>query len=883
MIKIPPQMKISTGTRLGPYEVISRIGAGGMGEVWRGRDTRLDRSVAIKLLLDAFGDQSKFRLRFEREARTISQLNHPNICTLYDIGQHDETSYIVMELIDGESLADRLRKGPLPLADVIKYGAQIADALDRAHRAGIVHRDLKPGNVMLARSGAKLLDFGLAKPQPTSIASHDETQKAITRDGTIVGTLQYMAPEQVEGQEADHRTDIFAFGALLYEMATGQRAFAGQTRSGLIAAILKEEPPSMAELLPSTPPALAHLVGRCLAKNPEDRWQSAHDIAAQLRWIAESTGVTGDAKTVKIDTSKRRPSLLVPWTMTALAITIAAFAFWRWWQVPPPRVTKTIVSTVAEKDWTTAPAISPDGRYVAYPASGVLWIRNLDEIEPRKVPLFSSVVFWSPDSKWLAFISDNKLWKIAPGGSTPMLIAALPRANVGRISKSFHSGAWGAGDRIVLSQYLGGLYETSARGGPLVEFLPGGPDLMDFHTLSFLPDGKSLLAVPHKLKDQTTVEVIRDKKRETILTFPQTQIINGIAYSPTGHLLVSLSGSDVGVWAVPFSITKMRTTGNPFLVAANAGSCTAAGDGALLYVTNIQSDPKQIVKIDRAGNPVATIGAILDVAAHPVLSPDERTLAVSGREGDQQLSVWLADLATGTRRRVTYGAMQDTPLSWSSYGRDLLIHRYQTPNWSNPGFGLWLIPINGSSEPRKIIDGWAGTFTPDNQRIAFLTFAGRGGFHLASMPVSGGSPSEIGKARISRAIALSPDGHFIAYTARDSGTDEVYLARYPSVEGKWQVSRGPGGSPLWSHDGRFLYFESQNRLMSVSFGESPEVAVGEPAMLIDATPLDVTLGGSAFQVLRDGSVIAIKNLPADKRQLILVQNWLTEFGEQEKP
>ncbi|MEO6258963.1 MAG: serine/threonine-protein kinase, partial [Thermoanaerobaculia bacterium] len=310
---------IDSGTRLGPYEIVSRIGAGGMGEVFRGRDTRLDRPVAIKVLPASLAGNEQFRARFEREAKTISQLNHPNICTLYDIGHESGTSYLVMELLEGESLADRLVRGPLPLADVIRYGAQIAAALDRAHRAGITHRDLKPGNVVITKSGAKLLDFGLAKSSatPVLVSVDGATEhKPLTQEGTILGTFQYMAPEQLAGEEADARSDIFSFGALLYEMATGRRAFEGKTRTSLIAAILEREPPPISALQPLTPPALEHVIARSLAKDPDDRWQSAHDVAAELQWIAEAGSQAGVA--APIITRRRRSRAILVASVAAL-------------------------------------------------------------------------------------------------------------------------------------------------------------------------------------------------------------------------------------------------------------------------------------------------------------------------------------------------------------------------------------------------------------------------------------------------------------------------------------------------------------------------------------------------------------------------------------
>src|SRR5687768_10528918 len=288
-------MQVGSGTRLGPYEIVSQLGAGGMGEVWRAKDTRLDRSVAVKILPATLAQNAQFRMRFEREARSISQLNHPHICTIHDVGNENGTDYLVMELLEGESLAERLSRGPLPLAEVLRYGIQIGEALDRAHRSGIVHRDLKPGNVMITKSGAKLLDFGLARAASASVATPDTPTEhmPLTAEGTIVGTFQYMAPEQLAGDDADARTDIFAFGAVLYEMLTGRRAFQGKTKTSLIGAIVGGEPPRVSEIQPMTPPALEHVIARCLAKEPEDRWQNAHDVAQELRWISEAGSQIG--------------------------------------------------------------------------------------------------------------------------------------------------------------------------------------------------------------------------------------------------------------------------------------------------------------------------------------------------------------------------------------------------------------------------------------------------------------------------------------------------------------------------------------------------------------------------------------------------------------
>src|SRR5256712_1886849 len=374
-------MPVTGGSRLGPYEIVAPLGAGGMGEVWRGRDTRLDRSVAIKILPASFAANAQLKTRFEREARAISQLNHPNICTLYDVGD----SYLVMELLEGESLADRLAKGPLPLEQVLRYGTQIADALDKAHRQGIVHRDLKPGTIMLTKSGAKLLDFGLAKAEASvvDVASLTE-QRPLTEEGTIVGTFQYMAPEQLEGLPADARTDIFGFGAVVYEMATARRAFEGKTKTSLIAAIVSSEPAPMSKIQPLTPPALEPVVRKCLAKDPDDRWQSAHDIAEELSWISEAGSQAGVAAPL-IARKKSRERL--GWAAAvAVALVAGAFASQRLWQQPKPQYRFTIPMIDADYKFGGGAQLSPDGKTAYFLATTnstskrQLFRRRLDDL-----------------------------------------------------------------------------------------------------------------------------------------------------------------------------------------------------------------------------------------------------------------------------------------------------------------------------------------------------------------------------------------------------------------------------------------------------------------------------------------------------------------------
>jgi Tol biopolymer transport system component len=870
-------MTITPGTRLGPYEIVAPLGAGGMGEVWSARDARLDRSVAIKVLPAGLSHDLTFRSRFDREAKTISQLSHPHICTLHDIGEQDGTLYLVMELVEGESLASRLDRGALPMREVLLYGAQIAEALDRAHRAGIVHRDLKPGNVMITRSGVKLLDFGLAKSAARSAPVSDGTtivnEKPLTAEGTIVGTIQYMSPEQLTGEAIDARSDIFAFGAVLYEMAAGRRAFDGANKTSLIASILTTEPRPITQLQPVSPPAFERVVSKCLFKDPEKRWQSAFDIADELRWIAQDASGSG-AAAVRVP-ARRRFASLVPWAVALAAVVVAAFLFWRGRDRPIGRVTKTIVSTQIDSAWNMAPALSPDGRHLAYPAQGALWIRSLDELEPRKIVITGEhqpVLFWSPDSKWLSFVSDAKLWKIAAGGNTPVLIATL--SDLG--PTSFHSGAWGAEDRIVLASRFGGLFEMSARGGSPVEFLPAGPELVDFHNLSFLPDGKTLLAVPHKLDNMVGVEVIRGKERQTVASFDA--MVRDVVYSPTGHLLASLRGPNSGVWIVPFSLRNMAATGKPSLVYAGGGACSVSADGSLVFVSHIDEAPGQIVRLDRGGKLLANVSEVVDTPDYLVLSPDETSFAASVRQDNNYLSMEEISVATGKRRRLTRGFYRDRPVAWSHDGRHLLAAREPNFNFRDPRFGLWLVPLDGGGEPRNIAPGWSGAFTPDDQSLVFAKYANGHTSDIATLPLSGAAKATPFKPSFPDAtLALSPDGRFLAYGLAPSGSEELFVIRYPGGGAVTQLSRGAGTNPVWSRDGKTIYFVSGSRLMAAPFTDSPP-AVGQPVMLFDTASTDIDLT-RRFQVFRDGTILAVRELPRDARQVVLVQNWFSDIDE----
>jgi len=489
-------MALISGMKLGPYEVLSPLGAGGMGEVYRARDSRLGRDVAIKVLPAHFCSDPVRRQRFEREAKTISSLNHPHICVLHDIGHQDGMDYLVMECVEGETLEKRLEKGPLPVEQVVKIGAEVADALGRAHRSGVVHRDLKPGNIMLTSTGAKLLDFGLAKPvaplgNVATLTAAASTKSPVTEQGTIIGTFQYMSPEQVEGKELDGRSDIFSLGAVLYEMVTGRRAFEGKSQLSVASAILEKEPQPISAVKPLTPPALDHAVKKCLAKAPDERWQNASDLASELKWIGEA------GLQAAVATPSRKGTRLA-WAIVAVALALSAgLAAWPWLHREPQQLLITTLLPPAKARLVVngrygPPAISPDGASVAFIANEggtqSIWIRRLDAATATRLPGTEGALypFWSPDSRWLGFFGNGKLLKVPVSGGPPQDICAAADAR---------GGSWGSDGTILLTPKgrASEVYGVAENGGQPFQITHLQEGMRSHRWPYFLPDGKHFL------------------------------------------------------------------------------------------------------------------------------------------------------------------------------------------------------------------------------------------------------------------------------------------------------------------------------------------------------------------------------------------------------
>ena len=886
-------MPIITGKRLGPYEILSAVGAGGMGEVYRARDTRLDRIVAIKILSDHLADRAELRDRFEREAKTISSLNHPHICTLYDVGHQDGTDFLVMEYLEGETLAARLVKGPLPLDQVLKYAIEIADALDKAHRKGITHRDLKPGNIMLTKSGAKLLDFGLAKLKqevaPATPVSQLPTMKsAITGEGTILGTLQYMAPEQVEGKEADARTDIFAFGAVVYEMATGNKAFEGKSQASLIAAIMEREPPAMSSLQPMTPPALDRVVKRCLAKEPDERWQSANDLANDLKWIGEggspvTTAPTPAAKGVH---ALGRESLIFGLATLLLGATIASLATWNLKPSPsaPLRpVTRTMINLppgqqLAGLDSGPAVALSPDGTHLAYVAhqgsDQQLYLRAMDSLEAKPVPGTEGAIspFFSPDSQWLGFFAGGRLKKVSVSGG-----AALTLGD----SVNPHGASWGSQGMIAFSPILlGVVQQVSDAGGtqqPLTrlekgevshgwpEFLPGGQAVL-FARIAV--DGSKIAVHPIGKGDQRNL----------------VQGGTSPHYATSGHLVYLQAGN---LMAVPFDPQRLAVTGSAIpavqgVVQSPSGAAqySFSTTGTLVYVPGgIQSAQSTLVWVNRNG--AEQLLAQPRAYVYPRVSPDGRRVAVVITEQDSQ--VWLYDLSRETLTRLTFGASNNLFPTWTPDGKRIAFSTAK----EGPNNLFWQLADGSGGLERLTTSEYLqgpNSWSPDGQLLAFIEVNPTTGRDIWVLRMGDRKAQPFLRTPFNEtAPRFSPDGHWLAYVSDESGRDEIYVQPYPGPGGKWQISTDGGTEPVWNPNGRELFYRSGDKMMAVDIATQPGLTAGKPRMLFEGpympTPLtfpdyDASPDGQRFLMLKP-----TEQAQSAPTQINVVLNWFEELKQ----
>jgi Tol biopolymer transport system component len=836
---------LAAGTTLGPYQILAPLGAGGMGEVYRAHDSRLGRDVAIKVLSPHLATAPEVRARFEREARTISQLNHPHICTLHDIGREGETDYLVMELLEGETLAHRLGKGALPVAEVLTLGAQIADALDRAHRAGVVHRDLKPGNVMLTKSGAKLMDFGLARahglaPVAGALTESPTVSRPLTAEGTIVGTFQYMAPEQLEGREAEARSDVWALGCMLYEMTTGQRAFEGKSQASLIGAIMNSTPPPISSVSPLTPPALERLVRACMEKDPDERVQTAHDVRLQLRWIADAGSQAGVPAPVA---ARRRSRERLAWiaAISAAAVAAAALVIPRLGPQPaPPQVMRFAVSAPAGVIIQSDPpliTISPDGRLLAFVATdssgtSALWVRPLASLGAHKLEGTDNAIFpfWSPDSRNLAFFAEGKLKKVPAEGGTA---EALCGASDGR------GGSWGRQGAIVFAPVASGpIARVSEEGGDVETLFT--PDSSHGETglrwPEFLPDGKHFLFVGLPSKEgnySVYLGAFGSRQRTRLLGSSAAPV-----YAPPGYLLYVRNGR---LTAQRFDARGLRLAGKPqFLGEAPQLSGSSGARAVSVSANGILAHPAtglpntKVVWLDQAGHEQGTIPLPPGRWENMSLSNDGQWLAVQRRSSPYESDLWMVEVARGVATRFTYvpssetnGQVWSPDGKWVAYNSNRLgpydIYRKSAAGGDEE-------PLLQSSALFKNITQW----TPDGGSIIYNQPDPETGWDIWRLPLQGDrKPVPVVRTRFNEyAGAVSPDGHWINYSSEESGKQEVYVQSYPEPGHKYQVSTAGGTSSVWSKDGRQILFGSlDGNVMMANVETAPSFKADRPRVL----------------------------------------------------
>jgi eukaryotic-like serine/threonine-protein kinase len=915
-------MPFEPGTRLGPYEIVALLGKGGMGEVYRARDTRLDRTVAVKVLSGALAADSESRLRFEQEARAIAALNDPRICTIHDVGRHGDTDYLVLEYLSGETLADRLSRSPatpLPVEMAIAIAIQIAEALDRAHRAGIAHRDLKPGNVFLcsrgptparARSAAdaprasrgrdaaeagdgvtvKLLDFGLAA-RIASARSHSlgasaatmavtlgATRTAPVSSATSFGTLQYMAPEQLEGDAGDHRADIFAFGCVLYEMLAGRKAFEAATPATAIAAIMSSEPPPIAAL-ETAHPLLDHLLRRCLEKDRERRWQTIGDVAAELRWIGEHPVTAPTATVAPARTSRSaRAAVAAALLLTLVAVGAAVFAMRGRGAAPDLPTLRFEIATPPTDDPSIA--LSPDGTGLVFVANRdrvpLLWVRSLDATESRALPGTegASFPFWSPDGRSVGFFAGGKLKRIEVSGGTPLVVSNAPNAR---------GGTWNADGVILFAPGVTApIFRVAARGGQVERVTEVNAGSGPGHRLpQFLPGGQRFLFSSTLGTSQTNGVYLGSlDKKPPVRVLP---IEGSGRFAAPGKLLTIDQGA---LQAYDFDVTSGTVRGDPVMLAQGlSGTGTngvfAVSDTGVLAYRADTAQHRQLAWVNRRGDVIRTIGeAGSDFIGAPELSPDEQSVVVFlQRNGDND--IWIIELARGLARRLTDGPPADSHPLWDPDGAHVL--------FSSQRFaGSPTREAVAGGKPEPLFAGGPSGMTLSwtrDRRYLLLRRAGAGtGEDLVAVATSG-EPREVVVAQSPADETegqFSPDGRWVAFVSNENGSPDVFVQSFPEGRGRTQVSTAGGTQVRWAADGReIFYIAPDGKMTAVTIdlgGATPNVKLPVPLFQTRlASGINVLGFKPQYAVSRDGRFLLNTAIESASAPIVVSVNWMKKL------
>ena len=880
-------MALSAGTLLGPYEIVSLVGAGGMGEVYRARDTRLNRTVAIKTLTTQVVDRPDLTARFEREARTLATLSHPHICSVFDVGRQDGVDYLVMEFLEGHTLAHRLQGNGLPLDEALKIAIQLADALNKAHRQNIVHRDLKPANIVLTKSGAKIVDFGLAKLVANGrgpfAATGLPTRTPMTAEGTILGTLQYMAPEQLEGKEADPRSDVFAFGAIVYQMVTGRRSFDGQSQANLIAAILDRDPPAMSTLQPTTPSSLERVIRKCLAKDPDARWQSAGDLLEELKWIAD--GTLGDPGPQQAGKPRRQRAFAV-WAMVSTMLLIVALIVIGVLIVRPQAEGDEIRFEVPVPNISNPREIkiSPDGRWLAFTASTdagtALFLRRFESTTPELLNGTdgASSPFWSPDSREIGFFSRGRIKKISVTGGSVQNICNAP---------NLAGGTWNA-DGVIVFSSAGVLNRTTSAGGEArpISVRDESKQETGHFAPDFLPDGKRYLYVAWSpLEGNSAIYLASlDSNDRTRLLVVQSKAV----YANSGYLLFHRQGI---LFAQPFDGTSL--TGEPLRVADEvsydaltaAAAFDVSNNGRLIYFAGDgPAVDRQFVWRDRTGRQIGNAAAPGLYTTNFDLARDGTQIAVGQRDRQSsQYDLWLLDWARNLPRRLTF----DPALSpngnvvWSPDGRRVAFASQRAGNRD-----IYERNVNGAGTDTPLLatpfDEWPEDWSEDGRYLAYgrNTTQGIGG--LFALPLFGDrTPITIADTPFGEdEPRFSKDGRWVAYNSDESGMNQVYLVSFPATDHKRQISTDGGVQPRWRHDGKELFYLGlDGRIMAVDLRIDSTIEAGVPRPLFN-TRLNVDQARDQFAVAADGQRFLVQEpiVKGAPTPITVLVNWRPARG-----